>query len=239
MTFVVRAAWGARAPRNRVALSWPKVDAFVAHYSGPGTVKQTPRIIQDYHMDTNGWADIGYNLLVDIRGTVYEGRGWDTLGAHTKDNNSHTFGVCFIGGPDDLTTAAKQGLRWCYDQAVGHAGRPLLMRGHKDYNATDCPGAALYGWVHSGMPWPGTAPPPAVPPWPGRVLRLRQPQMQGADVRQWQDRMRARGWSLAADGLYGPRSREVCLMFQREKHLGVDGEVGPITWAASWTAPVT
>lgn len=36
--------------------------------------------VQNYHMDTKGWADIGYNFLVGEDGLAYEGRGWDRLG---------------------------------------------------------------------------------------------------------------------------------------------------------------
>ena len=59
------------------------------------------------------------------------------------------------------------------------------------------------------------------------------------DVRTWQQQMAARGWSIAVDGVYGPASAQVCQQFQSEKGLGVDGLVGPQTWSASWTAPVT
>ncbi|MFP3968432.1 peptidoglycan-binding protein [Actinomadura fulvescens] len=76
------------------------------------------------------------------------------------------------------------------------------------------------------------------PAFPGRILR-QPPIMSGNDVKTWQNRMRARGWKLAADGVYGPASEEVCRAFQREKGLTVDGEVGPKTWAAAWTARVT
>ncbi|HEX2312561.1 MAG TPA: CHAP domain-containing protein [Thermomonospora sp.] len=79
---------------------------------------------------------------------------------------------------------------------------------------------------------------PGVPAWPGRLLRY-PPPTRGADVRRWQERMRRRGWRLAADGVYGPRSAEVCRAFQAEKGLEPDGVVGPLTWAAAWTAPVT
>jgi hypothetical protein len=89
---------------------------------------------------------------------------------------------------------------------------------------------------------PGPAPPPTppgkAPPFPGRLLRY-PPTMAGADVRTWQQRMRARGWTIDVDGAYGPGSANVCRNFQREKHLGVDGIVGPKTWAAAWTSPVT
>ena len=44
---------------------------------------------------------------------------------------------------------------------------------------------------------------------------------------------------LTVDGDYGPQSKDVCTRFQREKDLSVDGVVGPDTWAAAWTTPVT
>jgi peptidoglycan hydrolase-like protein with peptidoglycan-binding domain len=51
--------------------------------------------------------------------------------------------------------------------------------------------------------------------------------------------MAHRGWAITADGHYGPQSDSVCRSFQAEKGLGVDGLVGPSTWKASWTAPLT
>lgn len=59
------------------------------------------------------------------------------------------------------------------------------------------------------------------------------------DLRRWQERMRGRGWDIGADGLYGPNTEEVCRKFQAEKRLTVDGLIGPNTWRAAWTAPVT
>lgn len=84
---------------------------------------------------------------------------------------------------------------------------------------------------------PGTV----APKFPGRtfVYTPGRPAMTGADIRQWQDRMRQRGWKIGVDGSYGPKSRKVAEAFQKEKRLGVDGKVGPKTWAAAWTAPIT
>ncbi|MEU8279804.1 peptidoglycan-binding domain-containing protein [Microbispora bryophytorum] len=78
-----------------------------------------------------------------------------------------------------------------------------------------------------------------VPQWPGRVLKEAAAMMHGADVRTWQAQMRHRGWSLAVDGAYGPESKAKCEAFQAEKHLTVDGIVGPITWRAAFEAPIT
>jgi peptidoglycan hydrolase-like protein with peptidoglycan-binding domain len=59
------------------------------------------------------------------------------------------------------------------------------------------------------------------------------------DVRTWQQQMQARGWTVGVDGKYGPQSEGVCEQFQAEKGLKVDGLVGPATWGAAWTAPLT
>ena len=81
-------------------------------------------------------------------------------------------------------------------------------------------------------------PVPVPPPWSGRDL-VYPPLTSGADVKVWQARMAARGWRIAVDGVYGPDSRQVCLEFQREMGLSPDGIVGPLTWNASWTRPIT
>ncbi|MDR2372916.1 MAG: peptidoglycan-binding protein [Bifidobacteriaceae bacterium] len=59
------------------------------------------------------------------------------------------------------------------------------------------------------------------------------------DLRGWQQRMKDRGWSIAADGLYGPETQRVAVAFQKEKGLSPDGLIGVKTWAAAWTAPIT
>lgn len=97
-----------------------------------------------------------------------------------------------------------------------------------------------------GTPPPRPAPvptprPPTAPKWPGRLLKYTpgKPLLRGDDVRTWQGKMRARGWRIDVDGVYGPQSADVCRRFQAEKHIGVDGIVGPETWRTTWTAPVT
>lgn len=76
------------------------------------------------------------------------------------------------------------------------------------------------------------------PAYPGRVLS-QPPIMNGTDVEQWQAMMAKRGWTITVDGSYGPNSESVCRKFQSEKHLAVDGMVGPQTWETARTVPVS
>lgn len=242
---VSRSAWGARAPRSRTSTTWAARTGFTVHYSaGPPT--QTPRQIQNFHMDGRGWADVGYNFLVDRRGNVYEGRGWLTVGAHASPYNTSHIGVCFIGRDGDATPAAKAAIRGLYDEANRRAGRTLSRSWHGGLsgNSTSCPGADLRSWVRAGMPGgsggdaPQTSPTSSAPAFPGPIL-IQPPVRRTETCRRWQQRMRERGWRITVDGWYGPASERVCRQFQTEKGLSVDGRVGPQTWAGAWTAPVT
>jgi len=119
----------------------------------------------------------------------------------------------------------------------------------------DCSGAGA-GGSHTdpgpNFPWdvaltyaggvpgaPAPTPPPATgsaPPFPGTMLiNLTR----GHGTAQWQAQMATRGWTIAVDDVYGSQSEAVCRSFQLEKGLTHDGVVGPETWAAAWTLPVT
>ena len=86
------------------------------------------------------------------------------------------------------------------------------------------------------LPKPAPRPKQTHPKWPGRFLKEG---MRGDDVMRFQDRLAQRGWNIKADGIFGPKTKMVVRAFQIDKDLLVDGIVGPATWDALWTAPVT
>lgn len=155
MQVVSRKLWGARAPRGRQTVPWSQRVGVAVHHSA-GPTSQSVAAIQSYHMDVNKWSDVGYNLLVDQGGTVYEGRGWDVLGAHAGGQNSAWIGVCWIGDATKVepSPAAKRAVRWCVEEAQRRAGRKLQVRGHGQLpgQATECPGTAWRKWIAAGMP---------------------------------------------------------------------------------------
>ena len=61
---------------------------------------------------------------------------------------------------------------------------------------------------------------PRPPPRPSTVdLTTALVKTPRADVRAWQARMVARGWDLAVDGRYGPKTARVAARFAAEKHV--------------------
>jgi hypothetical protein len=153
--FVSRQAWEAQPPKRVVPLDPAKVTKFFVHHT---TGSQRPpfawmRSIQRYHQQSKGWHDIAYSFLVSSDGTVFEGRGWEAQGGHTKGHNSSSVAVAYLGdGRQPVPEAVLRSIRMLADEADELFGRRLERLGHRDVGATACPGTILYRWVHAGMP---------------------------------------------------------------------------------------
>ncbi|MGX2993201.1 peptidoglycan recognition protein family protein [Streptomyces sp. JNUCC 64] len=147
-----RAQWGARPPREVTRVEPGSRTGFTVHYSS-GPTSQTVQQIQNYHMDSRGWADVGYNFLVDRNGHIYEGRGWNVVGAHATGHNATHIGVCFIGEDGDATPRALSAIAALYRQANQLTGKTLDQTYHGGLSgqSTQCPGAGLRAWVQGGM----------------------------------------------------------------------------------------
>jgi N-acetylmuramoyl-L-alanine amidase len=47
-----------------------------------------------------GWKDIGYHYYITRDGQLHNGRPISQVGAHCKDHNRHSIGICYEGGLD-------------------------------------------------------------------------------------------------------------------------------------------
>ena len=69
--------------------------------------------IKQWHKQ-KGWQDIGYHYVIDLDGTVEQGRKEECVGAHCTGKNSIAIGICYIGGcdknmrPKDTRTQAQK-----------------------------------------------------------------------------------------------------------------------------------
>jgi hypothetical protein len=129
---------------------------------------QTVRAIHNYHANTRGWSDIGYNFLIDREGRIFEGRyggenenGQTVVGGHALQFNYGSIGVALIGTyseeePSPATLNAlvnllvTKGLRYeigPYDEgSLAGTSFPYGILGHRDVlpGHTVCPGQAAW-----------------------------------------------------------------------------------------------
>jgi hypothetical protein len=158
---VPRTTWGAR-PWTATPIRVPARARryFVIHYHGARTPAgdglSMCRTVEHIHMDERGWAGVGYAYLVhNATGRIYEGRGWDSRGAHCRKHNVDGIGVYVgIGANQAPTQAALSSVRALYASACRRVGHALVVVGHRDLYATDCPGPYLTAWIRDGMPLP-------------------------------------------------------------------------------------
>jgi N-acetylmuramoyl-L-alanine amidase len=157
---VSRSQWEARAPKSTRSMRRPVPKVFI-HHTETGrcytleTCKAIVKSVQNYHMDTRGWADIGYNFLVGDDGNIYEGRGWNNVGAHARDWNPTSYGISFLGNfqgvlPSTAALNAAKQLIAC-GRSQNTISASYTLHGHRDGVCTTCPGNALYNHISS---WP-------------------------------------------------------------------------------------
>ncbi|NBE52699.1 FG-GAP-like repeat-containing protein, partial [Streptomyces boluensis] len=111
-----RAAWGADESKVEDPAEYiDKIQAvFVHHTVGANNYScaesgSLVRGIMTYHVDVEGWNDLGYNFLVDKCGQIFEGRGGGAdlpvKGAHTYGYNSYSTGIAFLGDFEGTATS--------------------------------------------------------------------------------------------------------------------------------------
>ncbi|CAO1308833.1 unnamed protein product [Diamesa hyperborea] len=157
---ITRAQWGARAVRWTWLPIRPAPFVVVHHTAGAACTTQAAcsaemRAIQNMHINSNGWADIGYNFCIGGDGLVYQGRGWGVQGSHAPGYNNQSLGICFMGlFTSGLPTLAArnnaQQLIRC-GVSTGQLSTSYWLIGHRQAVATECPGTALFNELRN---WP-------------------------------------------------------------------------------------
>ncbi len=175
-TSVGRSSWGSSygltANASCSNVSYTTVTHLIVHHAaGTNSSTNWAGVVAsywNYHVNSNGWCDIGYNWLIDPNGVLYVGRGGgnNVVGAHMCGYNQNTMGVCMLGNYNTATpsTAAMNKLTellaWkCCNANINPLGSGSIasypgtmnnISGHKDGCApsyTDCPGTNLYNQI--------------------------------------------------------------------------------------------
>ena len=167
-----RACWcpSGNCPTDATPFPTMSTHVIVHHSAANSTSSDFGAVVRsywDFHVNTNGWDDIGYNWLIDPNGVIYEGRGSGMQGAHFSCINGNTTGICMIGNYETATPtnasidALENFIAWeVCDKNIDPLGMDVHnpsntainnISGHRDGNnlpnscgGTVCPGENLY-----------------------------------------------------------------------------------------------
>lgn len=87
-----------------------------------------------------GWSDIGYHYLIRLDGRIEKGRDVDLIGAHVSGYNSHSIGVCYVGGldangkPADTRTPNQKSSLVSLLKMLRAAYPTARIKGHRDFS---------------------------------------------------------------------------------------------------------
>lgn len=111
----------------------------------------TPYLRDVHAKDIDAWhraedkAGCGYHYVITLDGTIELGRDIAVAGAHCRNHNANSVGICYIGGLDadgrpadtrtDAQRAALAQLIWRISMLCLRMGWGIVpVHGHHDYN---------------------------------------------------------------------------------------------------------
>lgn len=151
-----------------------KVDEVIIHCSATrpdwmqdmGSLSKVAEI-RRWHVEGNGWSDIGYHYVIDRNGKIREGRLEQRVGAHVKGRNANSIGICLIGGfggsagdtfDDNFTEDQEASLRKLIDELKRRYPDISKISGHNQYSPKACPCFSVPAWLKKS-PAPKMKPP--------------------------------------------------------------------------------
>ena len=122
------------------------IDKIIIHCSAtPENRDIKTETIRSWHMKGRGWSDIGYHYVIELDGAVKIGRPLHRIGAHTKGENAHSIGICYVGGidknknaKDTRTDAQKESLNKLIAELLIEYSE-ASVHGHNEFSAKACP----------------------------------------------------------------------------------------------------
>jgi hypothetical protein len=131
-----------------------------ANNYGADEVPAILRGIYHFHVFTNGWCDIGYNVIVDRFGRPWEGRfgGLDrpVIGAHTGGYNTGSTGIAMLGTfstvspPPVMYDTVRRVLTWKFGVHGVDAKRVIEVIAGRSDGSRYPEGARVAVWTISG-----------------------------------------------------------------------------------------
>ena len=130
------------------------ITRIIVHCSATGPeVNVGAEEIRRWHVEGNGWSDIGYHYVIRRGGAIDIGRPEDVQGAHTRGQNEDSLGICLVGGvdkhgePDANFTHAQLLALAELVQAIRRERGDIPVHGHREFSAKACPSFDAPAWA--------------------------------------------------------------------------------------------
>jgi N-acetyl-anhydromuramyl-L-alanine amidase AmpD len=121
-----------------------KTSLIIVHHSN--TENGNVKIFRRFHKEEKKWDDIGYHFVVTNGkggpdGEIQKGRETKKQGAHAKNRNYNSVGICLVGN-DDFTEKQKEAVIWlitglCLKYQIEPSEKTIQPHHEK------CPGSGL------------------------------------------------------------------------------------------------
>ncbi len=156
----IRSSTSAGGPGERLRIRHTPTHVTL-HHSGsatPLTPEEDPleklRNLQAWGESDRGWWDVPYHFLIDLEGTIYEGRSYEYMGETNTRYDPRGHILISVLGNYNLQEPASAQLRAIEDLMAWSAtefGIPLdRIQGHSDVAETACPGDNLRKYLRDG-----------------------------------------------------------------------------------------
>jgi N-acetylmuramoyl-L-alanine amidase len=123
----------------------------VIHHSATRT--GNAKLFRCLHRVVNGWEDIGYHFVIgngtySDDGLVEQGRPLNVMGAHARDHNHNSIGICLVGDfeEESPTTEQMKALGKLLGELLsrfGLSGKDIRLHRQLKGCRTVCPGKNL------------------------------------------------------------------------------------------------
>ena len=123
-----------------------RIDEIIIHCSAtPEGKDYTVADIRKWHL-ARGFNDIGYHFVIYRDGSIHKGRALTSTGAHCTNHNTHSIGICYIGGcesdgktpKDTRTDKQKISLKQLVNDLVSVYPN-VTIHGHREFANKACP----------------------------------------------------------------------------------------------------
>lgn len=123
-----------------------EIKYIIVHCTATTEGRQFTKKDVDYWHKQKGYRCIGYHYLVGIGGEVEQGRQEHEIGSHCLNHNSHSLGVCYVGGLDKITRQPKDTRTYLQKLALKKLLKQLKDKypnaeivGHNEFANKACP----------------------------------------------------------------------------------------------------